>query len=500
MISIKSDDNLLIDNLINNLPKLADDQAKEISQKIKNGKERIKKLEFEYPFDKDIVEKLRKIQPLSGSNTLYSKINELKNLWFVLTDKSIKCLRNFDDLEPYLEYEKKKPQSYGIEDLKLYYDEFAGFEALLYGSNQFYRDHVIHLFRTWLLGLNILIKQTNNDFLFNVFEIEGIKKEDFKFNFFECISIWTISALCHDLGYPLEKFQEVISRTQKMMEYLVSRPKIQQDIKFSGTQDKLNEFIVRLISSKMVEVSGEQCKPEKKCYLARIQSKYYIKYSKSLEDYKHGIISAIIIYKALLYFLETDFSIHEHYTFNYNEARQFYLRRDILRSIAAHTCKDIYHMKSNTFPFLLILCDELQEWGRKKWSNIYRNTEGKETGFKLMVYDLNTVSIEYNFSSENTKGVVQLISSFYKQYMKFKKLFRDGQDTANRTFSFYVAYEIKWPKEKRVKVDLLITNKDAASFIVVGESLTPTHFKQIVKQVEGLEEPMEQYDRKSIFR
>lgn len=462
MIRIKSDDELLTKNLLKLIPKISKDEAILIANNYSSAKERIKSLNFVFPFDEDIQQKLNELLPLDSNDAFYRKINDLKNLWEMLLDKSIKCLRFFDEREPYLTVRGKVPQSYGLDRLLLYYDEFAQFEALLYGSNQFYRDHVIHLFRSWLIGMNILVSESKNKRMFNLFSFEGVLDKEFIFNFFECISIWTIASLCHDLGYPLEKFQEIINKTQKMMEYLVSRPQIHQDITFSGTQDKLNDNIIRMVSSKMnfKETDSKQ----NRFYQARTQSKYLMKYSKSLEDYMHGIISGIIIYKALLYFLESDFSIHDDYIFNQNDARQFYLRRDILRSISSHTCWDIYHLRSTTFPFLLIISDELQEWGRKRWQNIYKSGKMDSAYFSLAEYNENEIVIEYEFEKIYSKQVAILIESFYTQYKKYRMLFRDGQDTQNRIFSFYVNYLINLRSKKKIIVTVMIPSDTAAKF------------------------------------
>ena len=55
------------------------------------------------------------------------------------------------------------------------------------------------------------------------------------------------------------------------------------------------------------------------------------------------------------------------FLFDNEDARQFYIRRDILRAISSHTCENIYHIDVATFPMILFVCDELQEWGRKSW-------------------------------------------------------------------------------------------------------------------------------------
>lgn len=222
MNTIESDDNVLFNNLIKIVPVISKQEADSICSDSSTVNKKIKELRFEFPFDDGIVNELHKLLPLKSDKSLYHKIDIIKNLWITLIDKSIKCLRYFDNREPYLKYDKKSPQSYGLNELSRYYEEFAEFEALLYGSNRFYRDHVIHLLRTWLIGMNILIFSPKGTYLYKEFIIEGDDRERlFKFNFFECISIWTIASLCHDLGYPLEKSNAIINRTQRMMEYLV---------------------------------------------------------------------------------------------------------------------------------------------------------------------------------------------------------------------------------------------------------------------------------------
>ena len=113
------------------------------------------------------------------------------------------------------------------------------------------------------------------------------------------------------------------------------------------------------------ETVKDQNKADKSVYVARLQPKYYMKLSKSLEKTNHGIISTIIVYKLLQYFLESDYSIDEDYTFDQEDARQFYIRREILRSMASHTCKDIYHLDMRTFSYLLIIVDDIQDWGKE---------------------------------------------------------------------------------------------------------------------------------------
>ncbi len=102
------------------------------------------------------------------------------------------------------------------------------------------------------------------------------------------------------------------------------------DLSFDGIQNNMNDFVVHFMNSKMHEADvkcpqDKKAVPIEKLFVARLQPKYYLKFHKLLERYNHGILSAIIVYKLLIYFLESDFNINEDYRFDKEEARQFYI-------------------------------------------------------------------------------------------------------------------------------------------------------------------------------
>lgn len=193
--------------------------------------------------------------------------------------------------------------------------------------------------------------------------------------------------------------------------------------------------------------------------MARLQSKYYFKFQKSLEHNKHGVLSAIIIYKLLLYFLESDFTINEDYTFKQNDVKQFYIRRDILRAIASHTCSDVYQMDQNSFSFLLIICDDAQTWGRKGISELYVNKKS-QYDFRGINFEVEkgTWRISDSYEVNEDADANNVLSSFKRQCMNYMAIFRDGQETTNRNFNFVWDMTLK---VKRTEFQILFTaNKD----------------------------------------
>ena len=266
--------------------------------------------------------------------------------------------------------------------------------------------------------------------------------------------MWTLIALCHDLGYPLEKSQQILDRTQKMMKEFIPNPSIWNNFGFSGVQDNINEYIIKFISTKMVlkKESVEQSETEeepykKNLYLGRVQPKYYLKYTKSLERFDHGIISSVIVYKMLLYFLESDFNLNDDYEYKYEDARQFYVRREILRAMASHTCSDIYNIYLTTFSSILFLCDELQEWGRKSWNELYSGLQPHAVKLSIDKFVPHEVNVKEEINMKQIEEEQIFLDNikriFERQYEHYKVIFRDGQYTQAREFNFVKKMEIQ---------------------------------------------------------
>ena len=427
--------------------------------------------DLKYPLDKEIQGAVAELKGLEDEEyAIFKRVEEVKGLWKKLVEKSIICLRYFDKREPFLDNPKKRPQAYGIEKLDKYFDSYSAFEDMLYGGSKYYRDHVVHVFRVWLLGIELLLKDECN--YLKTIKVSGRTTE----NVLEKLSIWTLIALTHDLGYPLEKALEIIDKTKDMMKSFIVYPVGSMDLSFTGVQDSMNDYVLRFVSSKMVKVLesaktiDESGSDGKKDHVARLQPKYYFKFQKSLEHREHGAISALMVYKLLIYFLESDYSVNEDYYFNDEDCRQFYIRREILRAIASHTCHDIYQQDAYNFSFLLILCDDAQEWGRKYLSELYVD-KGEKYEYRGIEFDTDKVTVDgkdkdilvCSFSDEyeldSVSAIENVLDRFREQSKTYKDIFRDGQDTKKRNFKFVrnLKIDVKKSTSKEYTVTLTVS-------------------------------------------
>lgn len=446
-------------------------------------------ISVEYPLDADIRNMLDAISLRDDDEDfeVFRFFDDLITLWEKLIGKSIKALRYYDTREPFKDSPAKHPLAYGVEELRTYFDKYINFETTLYGSSRYYRDHVVHVFRVWILGVSQLL--SNDNVLLKAIKID----DKCNVNPIEKLSIWTLVALTHDLGYPLEKSLEVVERTKDMMKSFVVNPAITMDLSFNGVQNSMNDFVLRFMSSKMIEKNSAE--GDDRNYVARLQPKYYFKFQKSLERNKHGILSALVIYKILRYFLESDYSTNEDYYFYPEDTRQFYIRREILRAISSHTCHDVYQLTAKNFSFLLILCDDAQEWGRKGISELYIN-KSIEYDYDGLNIDLtgNVVNVSFCEKYKNIdkkEDAMTIISRFIDISRDYNEIFRDGLDTAKRDFCFKKNTDVDFGtgnNKVTISMSLVISNEVSSKiFISLSSTNQQCHkYKEIVGLVNGV--------------
>lgn len=456
--------------------------SEEEKNNIKNNQYHI-----EHPLDDDIISKIADLKSAlrdeDDDYRIFIHIDKIKLLWCLLIEKSIKCLRFFDKREPFIGNSEKHPIAYGIKELYDFFDKYVVFESLLYGGGKYYRDHVVHMLRVWMLGIHCMLDKDNDAMYLNKLYIgSGLNKSSTNVTGLEKISIWTMMALTHDLGYPLEKSQQVIEKTKEMMKTFIANPILSLDLSFNGVQNNMNDFVLRFISSKMIRLNSK-CPKEfeesdhnnRSKYVARLQPKYYFKFQKSLERCMHGTISALVIYKLLIYFLESDFNINEDYQFDEEDTRQFYIRREILRSIASHTCTDVYHLDMCNFAFFLIIMDDSQDWGRKRISELYVKSKVKyDFGDIVTNFDDEngiyqcSINETFTFPRNNKSEIEDLLHRLKSQYKNYKTIFRDGQDTSIRNFDFIKECKIVTDEEDKpiFNVKLNIPSKKSSNIMI----------------------------------
>lgn len=194
----------------------------------------------------------------------------------------------------------------------------------------------------------------------------------------------------------------------------------------------------------------------------------------------------------LLYFLESDFNLNDDYIYKNEDARQFYIRREILRAIAAHTCPDAYNIHITSFSSLLFLCDEFQEWGRRTWNELYTGLKEDSISLEIEKFSSDEIDIQEKISLESVEDIeiiVQNISRvFDRQYALYKTTFRDGQYTAKRDFSLTKTMKFTLPKNGAQTREIIIKYglpKSDASYFNIDLSHVGTSKEEYKEKIES---------------
>lgn len=406
------------------------------------------------------------------------------DLWQPLVEDAVTYLKMSDPREwseksgePSTQEEKNSLKPFGIEKLNEYFVRFIEFEKILYGAEKYYREHTLHVFRVWMLGALLLDDwfQAGEypcvEFFAYVSKRTGKPVEEL-IDSQEIQAMWCIIALSHDLGYPLQKVDKINEQTRIMLRQYA---KVNlQDLNFDVPQPHhfINDFILKFISSQTIfedeyrqqsEPTQRELPDKERVFRTHVQAKYYLKYSKSLEDFEHGIFSSVILMKNLTYFLESDYDMDELKPLDFKDAKQCAIRREILRAIACHTCEEIYHIHPDTLGFILILCDELQNWGRPAFEEM-RIAQSSPSVARLIKFNSREVEYELDLPGDKnelrewTRGIFQ----------RLHKILRVAVDASERKCTCKITikskdrltdkYEFSFKPEEKQKVQFLKDN------------------------------------------
>lgn len=378
------------------------------------------------------------ILELQEKKPLYEQKKLLLKIWENLIGNAIVFLKSKDKREEFHDDE-----DYGVDKLHEFFKAFCSFESLFYGANEYYRDHVSHMFKVFLLG-ELIIKEA---LAFKINVGDDVLKEnpaDIKekgiIDESEKEAMWCIISLTHDLGYGIGIIPDINAKTREMLSQFGNfNPR---DLAYTFPNQPLYNYIIRFISSNVE-------RNEENKFVNHIQSKYYLKFSGSLEKTNHGIISCIVLMRNLVYFLESDYTLDPNKPLKKDDAKHFLIRRTILRSIASHDCEDIYYLKIPDFPFLLTIFDEMQEWGRPSLSDLFE----KKPELVLLINNFNeklvdfTIQIKYSIDldeDEKNREHLNAKKYFIRKCEKIRRILRSAVDGGARdlTLRFKLSDEI----------------------------------------------------------
>ena len=366
------------------------------------------------------------------AENLFKDQKKIFEIWpYILTDALRELKRN--DPREWEDPNDKKTGTFfdeaslGVTKLRDVLTGFSDFEGMMYGASpDRYRDHVVHSFRVWIIGHGILKSCLGGQLVISHGFDELIKPIEW-----ECM--WAIVALCHDIGYPLSHIEKVNNKAREALMHQGLMPKGDLRFEFSEQMQLFNDTILRLIASKPTKLpealrpssiptlaDGTEDVKKKREYVTHLQNKFYLKLLKSFDELEHGVVSSLLLSKSLVYFLESDFCHDDWSPLTKEDARQFLIRREVLRAIANHTCQDVYHLKFDTLSFLLYIVDEIQCWGRPTLEMLQHESADVEQGeayigeFSKNRIDVTITTGDQDWSEDHKKSVKAWVGKLRK--------------------------------------------------------------------------------------
>ncbi len=297
-----------------------------------------------------------------------------------------------------------KKESKGNSEILKYLDAATEFEELLYGLEDYYRDHTLHCLWVYLIGEYMLrdllpkIHDNLNWYLYNEIEQDAAsysnkliqeakeKEKDLcKLVNEHRDAIWCVMALCHDLGYSLEKLSKLNQKVSNVLKYVDLSDFRQVGYSLNiEHQFHVSQFLDLMATELWIVPSEDLKNVLVKNY--RDDSTYW-RLCRAFEKKQHGILSAYVVYKLLHVFADSwvrgpaeDWGLED------GEAVDNIIRGDILFAIAQHEFDFASLNEFHSLADILVLADELEEfsrYGRPMLSRKYHDTMAEAAvGFK----------------------------------------------------------------------------------------------------------------------
>lgn len=404
----------------------------------------IKFLKDRAEFREAIIKAVEALRDAEGMN---NRINAAKDTWKLLFEASMSYI---------------DPDKRGYDKLFKYFDEYVKFEELIFASDSFYRDHTLHSLWVYFLGEYIMKHEEFKDFLGDMFSfyhnyahsktmLESAKMDKV---FGSLIKVYEditkaydledsarcVSAITHDLGYPIKKIEKINKCIKEVLPYFsinnydefnFSYSEIQQNfissfiefLSFNITANSEdlgedNDVLLKVLeldeSGKFTGINKDELLKLKDDEIVKLKKILNLKprieknisrhwaYSKDFEDYKHGIMSAFLLIKNISAFQNLKFKYNDNMNVDFKDIdfKDIMVKQGILKNITNHTNDNFKLVKMGDSSDFLTFIDELEEFSRISRANQNREyiTEFCTTDIYM---DKDWFNVDFVFENDN---------------------------------------------------------------------------------------------------
>lgn len=250
-------------------------------------------------------------------------------------------------------------------DVLRYYEENA---AVLVDKQ---RDHYVHSVNVFLLGLAIYSQNKKfRNIIENDFNNTPIKYRIYNTDVEMFLFEWGIASLCHDIGYPMEITNNQIKKFINLVSF--DEYKTDNAIPYIG----FNRFDVinSLHSSKEIKPldllsSNIHNRIGTDLFITREKLYSFLENMQKSGFVDHGFYSAIILLKWYGYLIEDLYDKKEKFNHPIVNSAGAILLHNYYKNVLMKEPFSLGNLICENHPtaYLLILCDELQEWNREAY-------------------------------------------------------------------------------------------------------------------------------------
>ena len=252
------------------------------------------------------------------------------------------------------------------------------------------RDHYIHSVNVFILGLCFYAKNANFQKIFNK---KNLNKDEYPYAYTtkheEFLYRWGIASLFHDVGYPIEIIGKQIIKFIQFASEVDGKDQVKPKLEFENF-DALNTISEVIPKHEFIKSYYE--KYESCVYIDLLKPtdllahKLHIDLGINLQDIKtslnqfvevmakngfidHGYYSAIIVLKWYGFLIQSSGYEPENFYYPLLDSASAILLHNYYRNVIMKPPFNMEQLSPAQHPiaFLLILCDELQEWNRQAY-------------------------------------------------------------------------------------------------------------------------------------
>lgn len=330
-------------------------------------------------------------------------------------------------------------------------EEMMSFEETAGRLLEKQRDHYIHTIFVFILGLAIFSQNKNYRKFFNNYaknekrylDFYTTKNEEFFYR-------WGIASLSHDIAYPLEIS---LKQVKKYVNFIWNYPEeINEMVGVKLNLANFKEYIKlpELKSDKRYQEQFYKHYPRSKnkfysdsisllseniSYAFNLQFKTiknnldeFLKKMKENSFIDHGFYSSVIVLRWYYYLLKTERWNPAYFYFPITDAASAILLHNYYKHGLMKEPFNLSSLKAEQHPiaYLLILCDELQIWGRKCYGEKSKIDEDHIEDFDSII---NNTKLKINFNisdNKNINDVSRKIKNKISDILDIKSVFSEG--------------------------------------------------------------------------